>query len=260
MTGPEASGRSTLWGVEVWNPDKGGQALFSIAHRREPEPVFDRRGYYRSPVTAAGYRRGHPAPNKGRRFPAEPLTPREVLAIINQCGRGSAGLRDRALIVLLWRTGLRCAEALSLYPKDVELEECRVHVLHGKGNKARTVGIDSLATSVIREWMAQRRKLGLTGRHPLFCVISTPTLGAPMHAAFIRNKLKILGERAGIEKRVHPHGFRHTHAFELAGEGVDLRLIQHSGSTVAGPGRRAIANCTPLSPGDLAGAGVSPSA
>ncbi len=192
---------------------------------RKAERAFDRRGYYRSPVTLSSYRKGQPAANKGRKFPAEPLTQREVLALIAACGRGAAGKRDRALIMLIYRTGLRVSEALALYPKDIDLEAGRVHVLHGKGDRARTVGIDAFAEPLISAWLEERRRLGLT-RSPVFCTISKPNAGQAIHAAYVRNKLKELGERAGIERRVHPHGLRHTHAFELAGEGLDLRLIQ----------------------------------
>src|SRR5947209_458856 len=66
------------------------------APRRERAPVGrarDRRGYYRSPITMPEYRKGQAPANKGRRFPPEPLRPREVLALIEACGRGAAGRR-----------------------------------------------------------------------------------------------------------------------------------------------------------------------
>ena len=188
--------------------------------------ALDRRGYYRSPVSLVEYHLGKEPANKGRTFKPEPLSPREVLALLEQCGRGSCGKRDRALIVVMWRAGLRVSEALALYPKDVDLDHGRLAVLHGKGDRARVVGLDPMACSIVRIWMQERRTLGLTGSAPLFCVVSQPTKGMKMHSAYVRNKLKELGGRAGIEKRVHPHGLRHTHAFELAGERTDLRLIR----------------------------------
>ena len=59
------------------------------------------------------------------------------------------------------------------------------------------------------------------GRHPVFCTLH----GQPMAAAYIRRLLKRLATRAGIDKRVHAHGFRHTHAAQLRAEGVDLAVI-----------------------------------
>jgi site-specific recombinase XerD len=177
-------------------------------------------------VTIAEYRQGRPPGNKGRKFPPEPLKAREVLALIDACRSSAAGARDRALIVMLWRGGLRISEALALYPKDVDLDEGEVRVLHGKGDRDRVVCIDQVACRMLEEWLHRRRALGLDGRAPVFCVISRPSVGAPMHSVYVRNRLKELAAKAGVEKRVHPHGLRHTHAFELAGEHVDLRVIQ----------------------------------
>jgi integrase len=199
---------------------------------------IDRRGYYRSPVTLAEYHRGKEPANKGRKFPPEPLTPREVFALLAQCGKGSCGKRDRAMIVLMWRAGLRVGEVLALLPKDIDLELGRVVVLHGKGDRNRTVGLDPMACSIIADWMRERRRLGVNGTHPVFCVVSKPTTGRAMHSSYARNKLKELGARAGIEKRVHPHGLRHTHAFELWGEKTDLRIVRrqlgHSNLAITG--------------------------
>jgi integrase len=186
----------------------------------------DRRGFYRSPVTLPEYRLGREPANKGRKFPPDPLSPREVFALIDACAHGTAGARNRALIALMWRTGLRVSEALALYPRDLDIDRGAVTVLHGKGDRSRTVGIDAGAVALLAPWLEQRKRLGLGGRDPLFCVISRPSIGKPMHAAYVRNLLKELAARAGIERRVHPHGLRHTHAFELAGERVDLRVIR----------------------------------
>jgi integrase len=193
--------------------------------------AVDRRGFYRSPITVPGYRIGKEPGNKGRTFPPEPLTQREALALLNACGKGNAGLRNRALIVVMWRGLLRCQEALDLYPKDLNLDEGAIRVLHAKGDKAndprnRTVGLDPMACAIVARWMEARGKLGLTGRQPVFCVISKPTLGSSLHSQYVRGMLKAAGKRAGIEKRCHPHGLRHTGASELADEQADLRLIQ----------------------------------
>ena len=64
--------------------------------------------------------------------------------------------------------------------------------------------------------------MGLTGRQRLFCTLQ----GRPLHPSYVRTMLHRLGEKAGIEKRVHPHGLRHTLAFELMWEGVPAPVIQ----------------------------------
>lgn len=181
----------------------------------------------RSPITLPGYRLGMRPANYGQKYPAEVLTRDEVGRLLAACSRrGHAGLRNRALIVVLWRTGLRIAEALALRTKDVNLEAGTITILHGKGDRARTVGIDPQAGAVLEQWLERRRAIGMTPASPLFCTISQPRPGRPLHSAYVREAFKDLAMKAGIEKRVHPHGLRHTHASELAREGVPVHVIR----------------------------------
>lgn len=157
-----------------------------------------------------------------RKLPAEVLTDVEVCALMKACGRHApTGIRNRALIALLYRTGLRINEALNLYPKDLELTDGSVRVLNGKGGKARTVGLDPGASAVIERWLDTRKPVGLTGHQRLFCTLG----GKAMKSSYVRVMLKRLGMRAGIVRRVHAHGLRHTHASQLRAEGVDIAVI-----------------------------------
>ena len=153
----------------------------------------------------------------GQKYPVEPLTRPEVEALLAACSKGATGTRNRALVGLLWRSGLRVSEALALKPSDVQ--ERSVRVLHGKGDKSRTVGLDATAKALLDLWIAERKALGLKG--PLFCTLK----GQPVKTAYVRALFKRLAADAGIEKRVHPHGLRHTHAFELINEGISLNVI-----------------------------------
>jgi integrase len=175
---------------------------------------------------------GQAPPNTGKRYPAEPLTREEVGRLLAACGRGPAGLRNRALLVVLYRSGLRISEALRLYPKDLDLAAGGITVLEGKRRKRRTVGIDPQALAIVERWLLERQRRGINGRHPLFCTITRDLAGGDsgpgrrLGEAYCRELCKRLGVKAGIEKRVHPHGLRHTHAFELANEGQPMHLIQ----------------------------------
>jgi len=174
-------------------------------------------------ITQFGFRRGQAPPNKGKTYPVEILTPDEVRALASQCSTTSTcGIRHRALIVMLYRTGLRISEALALRPKDLNLEIGSVTVLHGKGNRLRTVGIDPGANPHIEAWIERRQTLNPPTHTPLFCTFK----GSPMNPSHVRTLLRRLASRAGIDKRVHPHGFRHTHAYELMMEGVPMPIIQ----------------------------------
>lgn len=165
----------------------------------------------------------HPPPSTaGRRFPPEVLSDAEVRDLLDACGDDSpTALRNRALIALLYRGGLRVSEALALYPKDLDAASGAVRVLRGKGGRARTIGLDPGAFAILGRWVEARRRLGLDGRSPVFCTAQ----GNPVSASYIRRLLNRLGESAGIEKRVHPHGLRHTHAAQLRAEGVDIGII-----------------------------------
>jgi site-specific recombinase XerD len=187
---------------------------------------YDR--FNRSPATKPGWHRGREPGNKGRLFPAEVLTSDEIRAMLRMLPRrGAIALRNRALIVMLWRCGLRVAEALALEPKDVDLKLGTVTVLQGKGKKRRTVGIDPRACENIARWLEAREDLGLKPHEgKLFVVVQMPYRGRPMKTQNARDLLNVLARRAGVHRRVHPHGLRHTHAFELMKEGVPLPIIQ----------------------------------
>jgi integrase len=141
-------------------------------------------------------------------------------------GNGPLAVRNRALIALLWRSGLRVSECLSLRPSDVHAGT--INVRNGKGAKQRTATYDSLAVGYLSAWEAVRAGLGLNGRQPLFCSIATGTTrkaGARIDPSYVRQLLPKLADRAGVDKRVHAHGLRHTHASELAHERLRLPAI-----------------------------------
>jgi integrase len=184
-------------------------------------------GRLRSYVTLPGYRKGEKPLNYGRRFPPEILNRNELDRLLKACSRcGACGLRNRALIIVMWRAGLRIEEALALFPKDYDGDAGTLAVLHGKGDRRRVVGIDPQACAVLDKWMDRRRELGFGPRSPLFCTISGATRGGRLKSSYVREMLKELAYKAGIHKRVHPHGFRHTHAAELAHEGVPVHIIR----------------------------------
>lgn len=169
--------------------------------------------------------------NKGKRYPAEPLTDEEARAIIDAIpGRGPLALRNRALLALLWRTGLRISEALALHPRDLDDALTTVHVRNGKGSRDRRVAWagGEAERAHMRAWLDARKRLGLNGRQPVFCSVSrgaTRRPGEPMSSAYVRRLLPRLAERAGIDKRVHAHGFRHSHATSLVSARAPLHVI-----------------------------------
>ncbi len=161
--------------------------------------------------------------NKGKKLPAEPLTKDEIKLLIRACStRAQTGIRNRSLIVVMYRTGLRVSEALALMPKDLNIGDGWLRVLHGKGDRSRLVGLDTGALAVLQVWLGRRAMLGLNGRQPIFCTLK----GQPLKTGYVRTLLPRLARKAGIDRRVHPHSLRHTFSFELAGEGIPLHQIQ----------------------------------
>ena len=175
---------------------------------------------------------GQPATNKDRKFPPEVLSTAEVAALIAGCSpRAPTGIRNRALIWLLYRSGLRVSEALDLRPADVDLARHALRVLHGKGDKATTRGFHPTADDALARWLDTRRALGIRGG-TLFCTLK----GGPVSDRYVRNLLHRLAGQAGIGKRVHPHGLRHTYAAELEDAGLTVseisKLLGHSSAAV----------------------------
>jgi integrase/recombinase XerD len=157
--------------------------------------------------------------NKGRKLPPELLTAEDVRALLAACSPSApTGLRNRALVVVLYRAGLRLEEALSLTPEGVD----SAHGVLVVGHPARVAGIDQAALVIVEQWLAVRDRLSLPGDRPLFCTLS----GGPLHPAYVRQLLPRLAAKAGIDKRVHAQGLRYSHAAELAAEGLPAELIR----------------------------------
>ena len=185
--------------------------------------LLDAAGRRRSPATLPGYRRGCVPRNKGRRYPADPPRVEEIIAVMRAAGDGVHGDRIRALIVILWRAGLRINEALTLAETDLEPSRGSILVRRGKGGKRREVGIDDWAWEHIERWRQHRVELPVG---PFLCVIDGKTCGRGWSQTGARAELRRLAELAGVRRRFAPHQLRHAHAVEMAREGVPLPVIQ----------------------------------
>ncbi len=109
--------------------------------------LLDAAGRRRSPATMPGYRQGCPPRNKGMRYPADPPRVEEIIAVMREAGDGIHGARMRALIVVLWRAGLRIHEALMLSESDLDPRRGAILVRRGKGGKDARSGWTTSAGS-----------------------------------------------------------------------------------------------------------------
>jgi integrase len=161
--------------------------------------------------------------SRPRRRPPEVLTEPEAIALLRACSsRAPTGVRNRALIAVLWRSGLRISEALALELRDLDLEAGTLRVRHGKGDKSRTVGVDEQTAALLARWLDRRRSLGPGARAPVFCTLQ----GGRLDSSYVRRLLPRLARKAGIDRRVHAHGLRHTYAAELARERTPINIIR----------------------------------
>jgi site-specific recombinase XerD len=143
--------------------------------------------------------------------------------VMRAAGPGASGDRMRALVVVLWRAGLRIGEALALVESDLDPTRGSILVRHGKGDKRRESGMDDWAWDQVGSWLAGRRAFPVG---PLFCVITGPTAGRPWSQSAVRADFRRLGRQADVRRRFAPHQLRHAHAVEMAREGVPLNIIQ----------------------------------
>ena len=186
-------------------------------------PLLDRAGRRRSPATLASFHRGLAPRNKGLRYPPDPPTVEEIVAVMRAAGESAEGVRLRGIIVVLWRAGLRISEALGLNETDLDPARGSLVVRHGKGDKRREVGMDRWAWTHLDPWLELRKELPV-GR--LFCVVRGPTRGRPCASAGIRAQLHHAAAMASVRRRFAPHQLRHAHAVEMSREGISLLIIQ----------------------------------
>ena len=140
----------------------------------------------------------------------EPFSGQEVEALLEACGTGAMGLRDRALLLVLLDTGARCSEIVQLRLDDLDLDGRRLRILHGKGNKQRVVPFADRCAATLGRYVDERG----SRPGPLFLAathLRALTDDQPLRPNGLKQLLRRLGKRTGIAK-VHAHRFRHTFA------------------------------------------------
>jgi integrase len=184
----------------------------------------------RSPVTTAGYLKGRIPVTKGKTYPPDPFKVEDIVRLLDACVPLRTGklaelsaARLRALIILLWRSGLRISEALALEERDLNSHDHSIIVRHGKFGKRRISAMDDWGWRELGNWLELRRGVPLG---VVFCVLEGPTAGQPVSSGDIRRQLRQAAKRAGLQRRANPHSFRHTHAVELWRENIDVYRIQ----------------------------------
>jgi len=166
---------------------------------------------------------------KGPRVPQEmkrtPLTEREVHMIFRVIPTTEPlGLRDRAIVETLYATGIRVSEMSRLLTSDIHLQEKLLVVRKGKGGKGRMVPLSTWAVSYLKGYLKSVRPALV--REASGQILFLNCRGQGLTKKGICGLLKGYAGKAGIEKKVTPHTFRHTFATHLLKHGADIRAIQ----------------------------------
>jgi integrase/recombinase XerD len=169
---------------------------------------------------------------------SQPLTNEEIHALLSACTRGSLGDRNRAMIYVLWRCGLRISELCRLRPCDVDPIAGTIRILQSKRGRSRTVGVDGETCSLIALWAAKRTAQGVPGFRPLFCSLD----GGALTPNGVRELLRRLKRKAKVIKPCRPNDFRSTFA-TVASRQIPITDLQWAlGHSDLGTTQRYISN------------------
>ncbi len=163
---------------------------------------------------------GIAAPRAPRRLP-KVLSSDEAVKLVAVPVSSPLAARDRAMLELLYSSGLRLAELVSLDIGDVDRDEAIVTVM-GKGSKQRTVPVGRHALDALRAWLAERSRLVPAGERALF----VNARGGRLTARAVQLRLKHWARQQGVGRAVHPHMLRHSFASHLLESSGDLRAVQ----------------------------------
>ncbi len=144
------------------------------------------------------------------------LTSEDATKLLDACRDDWVGKRNRAMLALGYRAGLRCGEVLELRPESVRGRSLWVQTL--KGGPARELGLDPKTLEILKAWTDVR----LAGNEWLFHSRN----GLQIRSQKVRFMVAQMARRAGLRQRVHFHLLRHTFARQLYDEGVGMREIQ----------------------------------
>jgi integrase/recombinase XerC len=163
---------------------------------------------------------GVQAPKIGKRLPAT-LDADAMARLLAFRGDDRLGVRDKAIMELLYSSGLRLSELLGLDLADLDLRDRTVRVL-GKGRKTRIVPVGRHAIEALGRWMRERAALAAIDERAVFVGVNGRRLGPRI----VQRRVARWARLQGLPEHVHPHLFRHSFASHLLESSGDLRAVQ----------------------------------
>ncbi|MGI9307738.1 MAG: tyrosine recombinase XerC [Gammaproteobacteria bacterium] len=160
------------------------------------------------------------APKAPKRLP-DTLDADQMARLLDVKGDEPVDDRDRAILELLYSSGLRLAELVGLDIGDVDLADATVRVL-GKGSKTRIVPVGRYACEAVKKWQLIRSCMASPEEKALF----VGQRGKRISPRTVQSRVKLRAVESGLPQRVHPHLFRHSFATHLLESSSDLRGVQ----------------------------------
>ena len=160
------------------------------------------------------------APKSGQHLP-DTLNVDDIARLMNVSASDTLTLRDIAILELMYSSGLRLSELVSLNAGDVDFDEGMVRVT-GKGAKTRVIPVGNKAISALRVWMRVRHQQLAAGETAVF----TGRGGKRLGVRAVQQRIKTQARRQGIPGDIHPHTLRHSFASHLLESSGDLRAVQ----------------------------------
>jgi len=161
-----------------------------------------------------------PAPKSEKRLP-NALDVDQTTHLVEIQGDGPLVLRDRALMEIIYSSGLRLAEAVALDIDSIDRHDATVRVV-GKGSKARVVPVGREALKALARWLQVRGQLAPLEERALF----VSQQGRRISPRSVQQRMREWGMKQGIATRVHPHMLRHSFASHILESSGDLRAVQ----------------------------------
>lgn len=160
------------------------------------------------------------APKIARKLPRT-LDADQLQHYLNINDESVLAVRDRAMIEVLYSSGLRLAELIGLNQHDLDLQQGLVNVT-GKGKKTRRVPLGSKAITALNSWLKQRAQLPTTDENAVF----VNQKGKRLSARSVQLRLKHWAQKQAMASHVHPHMLRHSFASHILESSGDLRAVQ----------------------------------
>ena len=153
----------------------------------------------------------------------------EIQTILSSFTDSVSGIRNQALVAIMFAAGLRVSEAISLMPSDIDKAKNEVLIRNGKGGKTRRVGLLLSLIPYLDRWLEKRKSLGFNGKEPIFCTHTKGTVrkqsGEGISTDYVRGFLARLQTKLDLDKRLHSHAFRHSLASLLMERNQNLSTI-----------------------------------